>query len=161
MRQASKGGKRSKERDHRYEYRRKKDEARQKTRMIEATPFSVKTLDRVLQSMEARKTGGPDDIQISFLQHITPYAKNRLPTLFNRSFREGEKPAAWRIAETIAIEKPGKQGEFWPISLTNSIARCMEKLILTKMGSWVESFLSHTSKLVSGNTDRAKKKSQA
>ena len=43
----------------------------------------------------------------------------------------------------VAIDKPGKANESRPISLTNVLARCMERLVLSRLFPWVDGILPH------------------
>ena len=45
------------------------------------------------------------------------------------------------MAEMLPIDKPGKPHELRPISLTNVLARTMEKLVLCRLVPWIESIL--------------------
>ena len=110
-----------------------------KNRRIEE--FTMSMLNKVLKNMDGNKNGGADDIQIRFLHNLTDLGKQTLLGLINRTYRQGRTPAAWRLAEIVAVDKPGKPGEFRPISLTNVIARCAEKLILAHLSPWAESNL--------------------
>ena len=42
-------------------------------------------------------------------------------------YSTGSTPSSWWVAVILPIEKPGKQHEFRPISLTNVITRFMQK----------------------------------
>ena len=101
----------------------------------------MKELEDVLGKLKKNKAGGPDNIQICFLKELSPLAKERLLHLYNCSFREGITPSSWRGTEMLPIDKPGKPHEFRPISLTNVLARTMEKLVLCRLGPWIESIL--------------------
>ena len=133
---------RGKETVYRNAYRKQMDQAKRRTELVRPDVFSLSELQYVISNLCSRKTGGPDDVQIHFLKELSAKAKDALLLIFNRFYDVGSTLSSWRVAEMIPIEEPGKQYEFRPISLTNFIARCMEKLVLLSFQPWAESVLS-------------------
>ena len=103
--------------------------------------FKIEELNTSIDSMKVRRAAGPDDIQISSFKQLSASAKDKLVRLFNQSYAEGTTPSVWRRAEMISIEQPRRTHAFRPISLTNVLVRCMERLILTRLSPWTGSIL--------------------
>lgn len=122
----------------RNQYRKVMDEQKRIQRPLTTPPITMEELEALLQGMDPKKACGPDHVEIEFLREISQLGKRRILNLFNRSYRSGYTPASWRSAEIISIPKPGKPGEFRPISLTNAIARIMKKLMLKSLTQWLE-----------------------
>ncbi|GFR84951.1 RNA-directed DNA polymerase from mobile element jockey [Elysia marginata] len=95
-------------------------------------------------AMELKNTSpGDDQIHNKLLTHLPPSGKMALLTLFNRVYKSGQYPAAWRKGTIIPILKAGKDPAFMssqrPIQLTSSLGKLFEKLVKVRMNYWLES----------------------
>lgn len=99
--------------------------------------FSMTELEAALTSMRRSAASGPDDITPPLLQELGPKAKNVLLHLFNKSWKDGECPQAWRSATIIPLLKRGKPAldlkSFRSISLTSCVGKVMERMITNSL----------------------------
>ena len=81
-----------------------------------------------MKKLKSRKSPGPDGITNEMLRNLGTVSKQVLLVLFNKTWREGKLPTAWRTAHIKPILKKGKPANdpksYRPISLTS----CMGKL---------------------------------
>ena len=73
---------------------------------------------------------GVDQITTSMLKHLHHNSITHLTSIFNRIFRTGSFPLAWKIALVIPILKPLKYlslpSSYRPISLLNTLSKILE-----------------------------------
>ena len=105
--------------------------------------FSGGELERALQRLPCRSAAGPDEVSNAMLRHLLSKGKRCLLHTANLSWRSGEVPASWRIAEIRPILKPGKPAgttsSFRPISLLSCIGKVVERLIQERLVYLLES----------------------
>ena len=63
--------------------------------------------------------------------------------LFHKSWEIGSVPADWKIAAVKFVKKPGKKSyhqasSYRPISLTSSMGKCLERIIVTRLNAFAE-----------------------
>ena len=77
------------------------------------------------------------------LRQLGPKAEAAVLHLFNRTWREGRTPAAWRSAIMIPILKKGKPAgdpaSYRPISLLSCLGKLAERLVQRRIQAWLES----------------------
>jgi len=105
--------------------------------------FTSGELERALFQLPARSAAGPDEVSNTMLKHLWPKGKNCLPETANLSWRSGEVPSRWRVADIRPILKPGKPAgttsSFRPISLLSCIGKLVERLIQERLVYQLES----------------------
>ncbi|GFR94696.1 RNA-directed DNA polymerase from mobile element jockey-like protein [Elysia marginata] len=105
-------------------------------------PFNKKELDASLAQLK-NTSPGVDQIHKKLLTHLPPSGKMALLTLFNRVYKSGQYPAAWRKGTIIPILKTGKDPAFMssyrPIQLTSCLSKLFEMLVKVRMNYWLES----------------------
>ena len=73
-----------------------------------------------------------DGVANEMLLHLGPRGREALLHLANASWRHGQVPAAWRVAEIVPLLKKGKDRHdaksYRPVSLTSCIAKLVERL---------------------------------
>ncbi|GFN74194.1 hypothetical protein PoB_000070000 [Plakobranchus ocellatus] len=83
------------------------------------------------------KALGQGGITQKILTHLGSSAKGALFNLFNRTWRSGELPRAWRTAVFVPILKKGKcvtaAESYRPISLTSVISKTMERMVNARL----------------------------
>ncbi|GFO25130.1 hypothetical protein PoB_005163500 [Plakobranchus ocellatus] len=77
------------------------------------TEFTVFELDIALRKGRLGKAPGLDGVTQEMISQLSPKAKNVLLNLYNRTWKSGELPRAWRTAVLIVIEKQ-QQGAALP-----------------------------------------------
>ena len=93
------------------------------------TPIEV---GRLLRELNENKSCGPDDIHPRILKHCSNSLASPLYALFNTSFKCGEIPVDWKIANVIPLCKKGakdKVENYRPVSLTSIASKICEKIV--------------------------------
>ena len=100
-------------------------------------PFTMKEMDRELNTLNNRKSPGPDQVTNEMLKNLGSKAKQKLLAIYNNSLSSSHVPQVWREAIMIPIHKKGKDKHstksYRPISLTSCIGKLMEKMINTRL----------------------------
>jgi Exonuclease III len=88
---------------------------------------------------------GPDGIQNIIWKHFPITALTHLAKLFSASLHFGHIPQRWKEAHILMIPKPNKNpgdpNSYRPISLTNTISKLMEKIIVRKYNPLIQKVL--------------------
>ncbi len=85
-----------------------------------------------------RKTApGPDSVHSEMLKHLQPQHIDAIVYLFQTIWNTHQLPTSWKEAHIIPIRKPGKTAteltSYRPISLTNTLCKTMEKIIVRRI----------------------------
>lgn len=95
-------------------------------------PFSRNELYTALSGCKS-KSPGPDGIPFSFIQNLPAIGHDILLQIINIIWNKGIYPDQWHNAIIIPIPKPNKNKfdiiNYRPISLINTIAKTMEKMV--------------------------------
>lgn len=88
-----------------------------------------------------RPATGPDNIPLSAILNIGEKALPSLSKIFSASVRHSHFPEAWKVSRVSVIAKPNKSdyaslSSFRPISVVNSLARILEKVLLNRL-TWL------------------------
>jgi hypothetical protein len=96
----------------------------------------------LVDQLKLKKAPGPDKVPALLLKQLPKKGIVFLTYLFNAVIRLKYFPLYWKRAKIILIPKPGKPAEltssYRPISLLPIIAKMMEKILLSR----IESFLN-------------------
>ena len=107
------------------------------------SPFSLAGLSTAISKLSSSTSSGPDQIAYPLLKHLPEPAQLLLLFLFNRSWSSHTFPSSWKPTTIIPIHKPGKPttspSSFRPISVTSSISKLFERLILSRLTFHLES----------------------
>ena len=105
--------------------------------------FTIAELEAVVRSLKD-VAEGPDRVHNMMLKHLPRPVLTKLLQAFNSLWRGRQLPESWREAIVIPILKQGKNGDspsdYRPISLTSSMCKVMEKLVVSRL-TW---FLEHS-----------------
>jgi exonuclease III len=107
--------------------------------LIRFTPYLVK---RVLDGLNIKAKGGPDNIPPIFLKACSNYLSRPLSSLFQLSFDLAFMPPIWLMAYITPIFKKGDRSNpknYRPIALTCSICKIMESIIKNVMLTQLQS----------------------
>ena len=91
-----------------------------------------------LESLDTRKSAGPDGLSARFLKEIAYEIAAPLTSLFNFSLRHGTFPAAWKQSNITPIHKGGPVDDpsnYRPISVIPVI---VEKIVSVQLSSYLE-----------------------
>lgn len=79
-------------------------------------------------------TPGRDMISYRILKKLSPKALEALLDLYNYIWNEGMLPKQWKTAIVLPLAKPGKDitksSSYRPITLTSTLCKVMEKMIV-------------------------------
>ena len=99
-------------------------------------------LDKALKMLKLRKAPGPDRVHNEMLKNIGDTAKSALLLLFNKTWRSGVIPKAWKVATITPILKKGKPADepksYRPISQTSCIGKVAERMVNRRLYWWLE-----------------------
>jgi len=86
---------------------------------------------------------GPDEVSNAILKQLSSKGKQCLLLTANPSWRSGDVPSQWRVADIRSKLKPGKPAgttsSFRPISLLSCIGKLVERLIQERLVYQLES----------------------
>ena len=104
--------------------------------------FTGADVKRALMDTKSSTSCGPDGIPPLFLK-MFPELSEQLCSLFNMTIQQGCVPKMWQIAKFIPIFK-GKGSmlevkNYRPISLTSFYCKTLERLVRSKIMSYLES----------------------
>jgi hypothetical protein len=108
---------------------------------IETTDDKEFTQDEVRQIIEGfnpRKAPGPDGLTSEILTLVFKSIPKTVTSIYNECLNRRCFPKNWKIAKTIPITKPGKEGSsdasrYRPISLRNIGGKVLEKLLINRI----------------------------
>ena len=106
--------------------------------------FQESELDRAIYRLKFRKTPGPDSLYPEILYHAGEYFRKSILHIFNLSWCTGRLLDTWRHAAVKFLRKHNKTdfyspSSYRPISLTSVLCKLMERIVLKRLGSHVES----------------------
>lgn len=99
--------------------------------------FTQKEIYQEIKSLKSNKAPGFDLITAEIVKELPRKALTFLKKLMNAAVNLRYVPNAWKVAEVIMIEKPGKPineaKSYRPISLLPMISKLFEKLLLRRL----------------------------
>ena len=110
------------------------------------TPISPEEVDAALKIMKCGKAPGYDNIHPKFLKNLEPIARKWLAIFLTRIISEKNLPKSWRITNTVAIPKPGKDpkiaSSYRPVSLLSMCYELLERIILHRISPAADEILN-------------------
>ena len=102
-----------------------------------------KETEAAIQLLHKDKAPGPDNIHGELLQEGSQALTRAINTLFNKSWIKKKVPQDWKLAKVKFLRKPGKPsyhnaGSYSPISLLSILGKCLERIVFTRLYSFVE-----------------------
>ncbi|KGL75937.1 RNA-directed DNA polymerase from mobile element jockey, partial [Tinamus guttatus] len=94
-----------------------------------------------LRKLNTHKSMGPDGMHPRGLHELADVIAKLLSIIFERSWRTGEVPEAWKKANVMTVFKKGKKEDprnYRPVSLTSVPGKGMERLILAVVSGHME-----------------------
>lgn len=96
-----------------------------------------------IKNLKSRKSPGVDKINNILLKNLPKKAIVFMNSIFRACFKLQYYPTVWKHAKIIAIPKLGKDvalaSSYRPISLLSSISKILERIVLTRMQSYIAS----------------------
>ena len=109
---------------------------------IFSNDLTIAELEKAIKMLKQRKAPGPDRVHNEMLKNIGTKAKTALLILFNKTWRKGVIPKAWRVATITPILKKGKPADqpksYRPISQTSCIGKVAERMVNKRLYWWLE-----------------------
>ena len=106
------------------------------------SPFSSAKFFAAASILSLFTATGPDKVAYLLLKHLPRSGMDFLLHIFNLSWSFHSFPSIWKTS-VIPIHKMGKPldspASFWPISLTSCISKLYERIILSRLLSYLES----------------------
>ena len=103
------------------------------------SPTSTQEIHKIILSLDVTKAVGPGSIPTRLLKLVAPSISEQLGQIVNISFQNGIFPECLKEAN-IPIHKKDAQniiGNYRPISLLSNIGKIIEKLIHTRVYSFL------------------------
>ena len=94
-----------------------------------------------LNSLDVKKSTGPDGLSAKFLKEIANEIAAPLAMLFNCSLQSGVVPAICKNSNITAVHKGGAlddPGNYRPISVVSVLAKVLEKIVSVQLGTFLE-----------------------
>lgn len=104
-------------------------------------PITEEELQKCLKQGKS-SSPGIDGITYNVIRFLTTIAGNPILKLYNMIWNGNPIPKAWKKAVIIPIPKPGKPGEFRPISLTSCLCKVFERIILNRLQHLIKNKLA-------------------
>ena len=106
-------------------------------------PLTSRELNIAVRQLKKGKSPGPDKIHYEMLQNLGSKGMAMVLNLFNRTWKDGCLPKAWKLATITPILKKGKTANnpksFRPISLTSCLGKLCERIMNSRLYWWLES----------------------
>ena len=104
--------------------------------------FTLNELDMALLKSNKNSALGINEILYNYFINSPDSMKIFLLDIINQSWTSGEIPLRWKHASVKPVIKPGKDktdlNSYRPISLTNTISKVMEKMIVNRLRWYLE-----------------------
>lgn len=103
--------------------------------------MTVEGVIKLLRRLNPRKACGPDLLPARILKELADEIAPLLTTIFQVSFRDGQVPKDWKMANVTAIFKKGdkyKASNYRPVSLTSLCCKIQEHIITSNIPKHLE-----------------------
>lgn len=111
------------------------------------SPFTLQELLHALQSVNERSAPGKDRIAWQMLRNLDHTGKQQLLDNLNHAWMSGTLPPEWKHSVVIPVPKPGKSptqlSNMRPISLTSTICKLLERMVLTRLNYHLQEHCVH------------------
>ena len=105
------------------------------------SPTDSYEIGNIIQSLNDNKALGPNSIPTYFLKLLSPTCSEIFSSIFNSCINSGIYPSCLKTAKVIPVfkkESPLDPGNYRPISLLSNINKIFEKLLHTRLTSFLD-----------------------
>lgn len=110
-----------------------------------SSAFTDQELNEVIKNLKVRKAAGLDGIYPEFIKHLGPAGRKWLKVFYTDILQKGKVPQQFKIAQTLAILKPGKSSDdpssYRPIALLSICYKLLERLIYNRIYDTIDNQL--------------------
>lgn len=106
--------------------------------------LSADEVRNVFKQLNERKAAGPDGLSPKLLKTCYMELSDIFHLIFSESLATGTIPSLWKTATVIPvpqIAKPAVLNDYRPVALTPIVAKCLEKLVLSRLMPAVSPFM--------------------
>ena len=107
--------------------------------------FSEEEVRKALDSTDASKGPGPDNLPPAFVKHCATSLATPLAIIFNRSLESGVFPAKWKLASITPVHKSGNVHNvenYRSISILSCLPKVFEKMVHGTLSRVVQPIIS-------------------
>lgn len=113
------------------------DEAAREARESAPKDTSTRSVFNMQDQVNKRSAPGKDGVQWNMLRNVPDEGKGQLLDTINSAWKDGKFPVDWKHSVVQPIPKPGKPPDMMAnlrsISLTSTIGKFLERLVLTRL----------------------------
>ena len=103
---------------------------------------SLDEVNAIIKQLKHHKAPGPDKINNSVIKRLPNNYRQAFTMIANASIKLNYFPSIWKEATMVMVPKPLKDSleddNYRPISLLCTLSKVLERIIQTRMRSWIE-----------------------
>ena len=102
--------------------------------------ITLREVSKVLQSLDVRKSVGPDGVSPRVLKHCARQLAHPLTRLFQKVGKSGEFPRSWKVARVTPVYKKkdaSLPGNYRPISVLPTLATTFEHVLMKQLSTFL------------------------
>ncbi|CAM9689283.1 unnamed protein product, partial [Heterosigma akashiwo] len=108
--------------------------------LIRGFKITLRKVSKVLQSLDVRKSVGPDGVSPRALKHCARQLAHPLTRLFQKVGKSGEFPRSWKVARVTPVYKKKDASlpeNYRPISVLPTLATTFERVLMKQLSSFL------------------------
>ena len=109
-------------------------------RRLRGFKITFREVSKVLQSLDVRKSVGPDGVSPRVLKHCARQLARPLTRLFQKVGKSGEFPMSWKVARVTPVYKKKDASlpeNYRPISVLPTLATTFERVLMKQLSSFL------------------------
>ena len=109
-------------------------------RRLRGFKITLREVSKVLQSLDVRKSVGPDGVSPRVLKHCARQLARPLTRLFQKVGKSGEFPRSWKVARVTPVYKKKDASlpeNYRPISVLPTLATTFERVLMKQLSSFL------------------------
>lgn len=121
------------------------EELRNDNKLVELEEMTWNEIENAVKGMKNNKSAGPDEVTVDMIKALGPVGLHWLKRLFMCVLKEGRTPEEWGRGDIVTLFKKGSRkrcGNYRGITLMCQVAKIFEKVILNRIGNYIENQVS-------------------